>query len=601
MNRFVKPVSGVFLALAAGSLLLARQAPLGPPGGADETAASIQGYVVRVGGEPLGKARVVLRPVEGRSPVYGAVTEAGGAFHLANIRPGSYRLHIERDGYVDQEYGQVNSSRPGTVLVLLDGQEVRDVLVNMVPTGTIAGRVFDEDGDPIVGARVRAMRYDYDDGERVLNSVRQAETDDLGEYRLYWLEPGEYRVSATFEDRFRAAANLRQAVLAADPGVIERVGERLETFGGRGGAIADALARAAEDPLEEIYVDTYYPGTNDPRASSPIRVAAGSEVRAIDFTVLPTRAVTVRGVVVGPYAPDAGMTPAVDIVPKNSEVASSGNRRGRRFSNGGRGRRDGTFELTGVAPGEYTIVATVRSGGRGGRGGGNQPQLAGFADVYIGAEDVDDLIVRVEPGVPVAGRIHLDESAAEIDPSRLRVRLAPALQLPIGGPNERVEDDGTFLFDSVSPTTYRVSLTGLPEDAFVAAARLGSADVLASGVAVTPDTGLLEFWISGAGSRIDGAVTLEAETAFTGAQVVLVPSDPEREDLYHVASADQYGRFTIRGIAPGAYRVFAWEDAPAGAYRDPEFVSRYDDLGTILEVGQGTLHQVQPRLIRAGQ
>ena len=601
MNRLAKPIVGVGLTLAAGTLLLARQAPLGAPAGADEAAASIQGYVVRVGGEPLGKARVMLRPVEGRSPVYGAVTEAGGAFHLANIRPGSYRLHIERDGYVDREYGQISPSRPGTVLVLLDGQEVRDVLVNMVPTGTIAGRVFDEDGDPIVGARVRAMRYDYDDGERVLNSVRQAETDDLGEYRLYWLEPGEYRVSATFEDRFRAAANLRQAVLAADPGVIARFGERLEAIGGRGGALADALVGAVEDPLEEIYVDTYYPGTNDARASSPILVTAGSEVRAIDFTVLPTRAVAVRGAVVGPYSPDAGLVPTVNIVPRNSEVASAGNGRGRRFSNGGRGRRDGTFELTGVAPGDYTIVATVRSGGRGGRGGGNQPQLAGFTDVYIGAEDIDNLIVRVEPGVPVAGRIHLDASASDIDPSRFRVRLQPELPLPVGGPNERVEDDGTFLFDSVSPTTYRVSLTGLPEDAYVAAARVGAGDVLASGLAVTPDAGLLEFWISGAGSRIDGAVTLEAETAFTGAQVVLVPSDPAREDLYHVASADQYGRFSMRGVAPGRYRLFAWEDAPAGAYRDPEFVSRYDDLGTILEVAQGALLQAQPQLIRAGR
>ena len=118
------------------------QTPISNANQEDPDPASIEGYVVRSGtGEPLPKARVVLRPVGGREPVFGAVTEAGGGFVLANIQPGSYRLHIERDGYVDQQYGQVSSNRPGTVLVLVPGQRVQDVLVSLVPNGTISGRV----------------------------------------------------------------------------------------------------------------------------------------------------------------------------------------------------------------------------------------------------------------------------------------------------------------------------------------------------------------------------------------------------------------------------------------------------------------------------
>ena len=156
----------------------------------------------------------MLRPIEDREPVFGAVTGAGGQSLLTNIQAGSFPLHIERGGYVDKKYGQVSSNRPGTVLVLVPGQQVQDVLVSLVPTGTILGRVYDEDGEPIVGANVRAFRYQYGGEERVLAPVRQTQTNDLGEYRLYWLTPGEYYVSATFEARFRAASALRQSVLA---------------------------------------------------------------------------------------------------------------------------------------------------------------------------------------------------------------------------------------------------------------------------------------------------------------------------------------------------------------------------------------------------
>ena len=210
----MKTKMAVLIGLLASSAALG-ETPWPTEGQETEDPAFIAGYVVRIGsGGPLGKAQVLLRPEQGRSPVFGAVTDSSGRFVVANIRAGNYRLYVERDGYVDQQYGQLSPSRPGMVLVLAPGQQVEDVLISLVPTGTIAGRVFDEDGEPIVGASVRALRYDYHDGEKVLTRVREAETNDLGEYRLYWLTPGEYYVSATFEDRFRVAAALREAILA---------------------------------------------------------------------------------------------------------------------------------------------------------------------------------------------------------------------------------------------------------------------------------------------------------------------------------------------------------------------------------------------------
>ncbi len=576
----------ILTGLVSGSLAWA-QAPIPNTGQEDPDPASIEGYVVRSGtGEPLSKARVVLRPAQGRHPVFGAVTDAGGRFVLSNIEPGNYRLYTERDGYVDQQYGQVSPARPGTVLVLVPGQQVQDVLVSLVPTGTISGRVYDEDGEPIVGANVRAFRYDYRDGEKLLSPVRQAETDDLGEYRLYWLTPGEYYISATFEARFRAAAALRGAVLAGGPPVLD---------------VREGFVQvlAPTDPTDEIYIDTYYPGTNDPARASPLTVTPALEVSAIDFTVLPTRAVALRGTVVGSFSEQEGLEPAVTIA-QRSDVVAPGRfsfRGGGRGGCGGGVNSDGTFELVGVAPGSYTLIALV--GSRSGRGRGVGVG-AGFLDVEVGADDIEGLIIPVQPSVAVGGTVLVDQSASGINLSRLRVRLQGTGNLPIGSPNERVETDGTFSLENVNQTLYRVSVTGLPSGSYVAAANVGGRDVLGDGIQVTADTGPIEFWISGAGGTLDGTVRITSDQTYTSAQIVLIPEDPRRNDLYKVASADQYGRFSMTGIAPGNYRVFAWEDAPSGTYQDPAFVNRYEDFGERIEIEQAGQLQAQPQLIPAG-
>ena len=261
-------------ALLISSVALART-----PNQSPQETSVIEGFVVRMGsGEPLAKAQVMLRPEEGRRPVFGALTDSGGRFRVANIRSGSYRLHVERDGYVDQQYGQVSPARPGTVLVLEPGQEVIDVVISLVPTGTISGRIFDEDGEPVEGATVRALWYDYVDGEKLLSRSRSAETNDLGEYRLYWLIPDEYYVSATYQDHFRELRTLREAVAASAPPAPP------------GNGTLPAPPAPVRETLEQIYVDTYYPGVHDPVSASPISLDPGVEIRAIDFTLLPTRA-----------------------------------------------------------------------------------------------------------------------------------------------------------------------------------------------------------------------------------------------------------------------------------------------------------------------
>lgn len=574
---------------------------------ASEAPALVRGNVVRIGtGEALPNAQVSLRRAQGRGgQALAAVTDPKGRFVIGNIEAGDYRLEVERDGYVDKEYGQISPNRPGTVLTLRAGEERSDLLVTMVPTGVITGRVSDRNGQPIEGVEVRASRFEYEDGVRVLDTVREAETDDRGAYRLYWLEPGEYYVSATFSSNSRELLQLAEALANAVP----------EEVRARGGAqsplqlllpqIEDA---AQEEVRTEIYVDTYFPGTYDAAAASAVAVLPATEMSSINFTVLPTRAVSVSGRVVGPFTAADGLSTSVTLVPRSTTVATTGGGRGRGRSSGGR-NQDGSFSISGIAPGSYTLVATMETrgrggnrGGRGGRGGGGGDlQLSGFTNIEVGAQDIENVVVQVQPAVTVRGQIWVDDAATEIDLDDLRVRLEPPRDIPLSSPNAEIDDDGSFEIDEVAQTMYRVSVTGLPQDYYIQQGRAGAADAMLNGIYVSSAAPALEFYISGQGATLEGMVDYGTAQDFSGSQVVLVPQDARRQDLYKVASADELGAFSMRGIAPGRYSVYAWEDLPSGAYLDPLFVNQYRDRGFALEVQQGSPATARPRLIRAGE
>ncbi|MGH9816347.1 MAG: carboxypeptidase-like regulatory domain-containing protein, partial [Candidatus Acidiferrales bacterium] len=127
--------------------------PQGPPAGPPVKPAelgSIEGTVLKItDGLPLKKARVMLRRAEGMSTPVSASTDAGGKFVMREVTPGRYRLFVDRNGYARQEYGQRAANRPGSVITIGAGQKMRDVLFRMIPAAAVAGRVFDEDGEPV--------------------------------------------------------------------------------------------------------------------------------------------------------------------------------------------------------------------------------------------------------------------------------------------------------------------------------------------------------------------------------------------------------------------------------------------------------------------
>ena len=132
-------------------------------------------------------------------------------------------------------------------------------MLRLTPHGVIAGRVLDEDGEPVERVQVSTMRYQSFRGSGNC-CLRGGMTDDLGEYRIFGLAPGKYCASARYQQRGFMAAEDR-------------------TAGGK---------------PDEDYVPTYYPGTNDPAGAVLVAVTAGSVLGGTD-TLRKARTVRVRG------------------------------------------------------------------------------------------------------------------------------------------------------------------------------------------------------------------------------------------------------------------------------------------------------------------
>jgi hypothetical protein len=81
--------------------------------------------------------------------------------------------------------------------------------------------------------------------------------------------------------------------------------------------------------------------------------------------------------------------------------------------------------------------------------------------------------------------------------------------------------------------------------------------------------------------------------------VTLVPESDRRKEerLYKSTTTDQNGQVSLRGIAPGDYKLFAWEAIEEGAYQDPEFLRPYEERGKPVHVDEGSRLNSQLELI----
>src|SRR2546428_4126868 len=113
---------------------------------------TIEGVVLKsTTGQPLKRALITTQRMGASDSQHTARTDPGGRFVLKDLDPGEYNLWVNRDGYLGMGYGQEVPNGPGKLLKLAPGQQKKDLVFRLVPTGAVIGRVYDEDGEPISG------------------------------------------------------------------------------------------------------------------------------------------------------------------------------------------------------------------------------------------------------------------------------------------------------------------------------------------------------------------------------------------------------------------------------------------------------------------
>ncbi len=148
---------------------------------------------------------------------------------------------------------------------------------------------------------------------------------------------------------------------------------------------------------------------------------------------------------------------------------------------------------------------------------------------------------------------------------------------------------------------YRISATVTGH--YVKELRFDNQDALNSAVQVTDDASAgpsIEVILSPNVAQIDGIVTDDKVQRLPGVQVVLVQNqNRERADLFKAATTDQAGRYNMRDIAPGDYKLFAWEALDGSEFFDPDFLKQYEVFGKAVHVDESAKLAIDTKVIPA--
>jgi protocatechuate 3,4-dioxygenase beta subunit len=498
----------------------ARDTPAAATGGT----AIVRGRVVEgATGRPLSRVQVRANTnntnAGGPPPTpypWVATTDADGRYEIKGLPAGTYAIVATKANYVRSAYGAARVEGPGKRMTLADGQLLEKIDIRLTRAGVITGRVVDEFGEPVTDVQVSPMRYQFAQGSRRLTQTgRGSQTNDIGEFRIYGLTPGQYYVSAM----------LRNFSMGQE--TVNRAG----------------------------YASTYYPGTANIAEAQRLTIAPGQTISGINLPLLPTLTARVSGMVL-----DAQGRPMAGLPVTAMQRMGFGG-----FS-GGQTLADGTFALSGLAPGEYIIRANLP---------GSQDQAA--QAVTIDGSDVTDLQLIVMKMSTVRGRVAFEQGGTPPQASAIRVTAVRPDPMIGGGGNVSIKDDLTFEMPVAAGHVFvRSPPTG--QDWRLNRVLLNGTDITDTGIEVPANATLSDmvveltdhlYPITGRVTDANGALVRDCfvivfgqdPAGWTPATRYLATARPALDDLFHVK------------MPPGDYYAVAITEVEQGAWTDPEYLS----------------------------
>lgn len=510
--------------------------------------AVIRGYVVSLeSGAPLRRAQVRASASEIRRSRL-ATTDGEGRFEFRELPAGRYRLTATKGGFVTLQYGQRRPPQSGTPIELRDRQIIEKVVIGLPRGSVIAGRITDEFGEPIPFANVNAMQSRLVGGVRRWTSTGRGDrTDDLGQFRLFGLAPGEYIVSASLQTMTR-----------------------------------DQATEASTEPTG--FAPTYFPGVPSVGDALRITVGVGEENSNASFALISTHLVTVEGIVIS-----AEGTPVTGGRVMLSPADSSGALMSMGGGNSGNVDRSGRFRITNVAPGQYVAQARVPSAR-------NTGQIA-RVPVTVGGDKVENVTLVMVAGGRIRGRITTDTGEPlPLQGQRVLVFANPVavsnMSFGGGSGNARVNPDGTFEIAGLAdPRMIRVMA---PSGWTLKAVIAGGRDYADTPIEVAPGQTIsgVEIVLTNRVSNLSGIVSDGRGRPMLDASVVVFPDEPRlwtyASRYVRIARPDQEGRYRIDSLpAFDRYLAIAVQDLEDGQSRDPAYLTTVRPSATRFGLREG--------------
>jgi hypothetical protein len=516
-----------------------------------------------------------------------ALTDAQGRYEFKDLPAGRFNVSVSKSGFVTMQFGQNRPFEPGRPIDLVEAQVLEKVDVALPRGSVLAGRVVDEFGEPVAEASVMAMRMQYTGGRRrLVPSGRNGTSNDLGQFRLYGLPPGEYYVSASLR--------------SMDAMVMDMMG------GGAGGPTGSNQNAG--------YAATYYPGTSSPADAQRVAVGVGQELNSVDIQLQPVRLARITGTAVGSDGkPMAGAM--VMLMPAMREA----------FVPLGTSRtnNDGQFTVSGVAPGEYSLqvqsLAGIMSAANEAmavfsvsteRPAAPQPPAQerefAVATVSVAGEDIAGMVIVGTRGAKASGRITFAGGVAPEGVSTIRLMAGPTDDS--AGPamaafgNSVVKDDGTFTMNGlIGGRMFRV--TNAPKGWVLQSVTVNGEDVTDKGMEFKPgeDISDISVELTNKTTSITGSVTDDKGQSQKAYTVVVFAESQARWTLpgnrwISSARPDQDGRFKFGHLPPGAYYAIAVEYVAQGEWSDPEWLARAAKKATRFTLDEGVAKTLDLKL-----
>ena len=509
--------------------------------------AALAGRVVDDKGKPIANARVVATSASEPLPVVdprrdGVVTGADGAFSLASVAAGTWRLTATAGA---GEYAPTTSS-PITV----DGEHARTGIELRLAAGAVVhGIVKDKAGVPVAAADVSVVVQGY----VPWRARRQAFTDASGKFTIGGLAQRAFDVVAWHDSG-------ASAIVPADLGAKRELDVvlTLEIGGAISGTVVDKRGQPIGDA--QVIAEPDWSGGTADRAAWSVRgvqEAVSDQAGAFRFAGMPDGSYRVRaarpgaseatlalspGVVTKPSATPikivvpadghaVGKVQLADGKPAAAFTITLGNTNPLAFT-----PKDGAFLVTGAA-GTYPLTVT----GPGFVTTAKEVTIQEGKDTNLGT-------ITVNPGRSISGRV-IDEHGAPV----AKATVAAGALLTGGGAELYIQDESIAAKDTETDANGRFVLDGFPPTSLTVIAGKANAGRSASiQLPASPDSATLDLVLAPT-SGLEGKVTRNGQP-LADTVIIANPIGAVASNFFVTTGPD--GTFTLDALAPGAYVVY---------------------------------------------